>query len=186
MRVRRLSLDRFGRFSGKAFEFGPRREGADFHVILGANEAGKTTTMEGFLRLLFGFEGLKSYAFLHEKKDLRVSGVLELNGKEQSFVRLPGRRGGLRDGNENEVAETAISAHLGNLQNDEAYRNLLCLDDDTIEEGGKEIVKAKGDMGRILFSAASGVSNLSSVLESAREQAEALYKSRGSKSRMAR
>lgn len=185
MRVRRLSLDRFGRFSGKAFDFGPRREGADFHVILGANEAGKTTTMEGFLRLLFGFEGLKSYAFLHEKKDLRVSGVLELNGKEQSFVRLPGRRGGLRDGNENEVAETAISAHLGNLQDDKAYRNLLCLDDDTIEEGGKEIVKAKGDIGRILFSAASGVSNLSSVLESAREQAEALYKSRGSKSRMA-
>ena len=56
MRVRRLTLDRFGRFSGKAFEFGPRREGADFHVILGANEAGKTTTMEGFLRLLFGFD----------------------------------------------------------------------------------------------------------------------------------
>ena len=185
MRVRRLTLDRFGRFSGKAFEFGPRREGGDFHVILGANEAGKTTTMEGFLRLLFGFERSDRYAFLHAKKDLRVSGVLELNGTEQSFVRLPGRRGGLRDGNENEVAETAISAHLGNLQNDEAYRNLLCLDDDTIEEGGKEIVNAGGDIGRILFSATSGVANLSSVLEAARKQAEGLYKSRGSKSRMA-
>ena len=185
MRVRRLSLDRFGRFSGKAFEFGPRREGADFHVILGANEAGKTTTMEGFLRLLFGFERSEPYAFLHEKKDLRVSGVLELNGKEQTFVRLPGRTGGLLDGNGTQVIQTAISAHLGDLQDDKAYRNLLCLDDDTIEKGGEEIVNAEGDIGRILFSATAGVANLSSVLGAAREQAEGLYRSRGSKTRMA-
>ena len=184
MRVRRLTLDRFGRFSGKAFEFGPRREGADFHVILGANEAGKTTTMEGFLRLLFGFDRSEKYAFLHDKKDLKVSGVLELNGTEQSFVRLPRSSGGLRDGKGAEVIETAISAHLGNLQQD-AYRNLLCLDDDTIEKGGEEIANAKGEIGSILFSASSGVANLTSVLEAAREQAEGLYKSRGSKSRMA-
>ena len=184
MRVRRLTLDRFGRLSGKAFEFGPRREGADFHVILGANEAGKTTTMEGFLRLLFGFDRSEKYAFLHDKKDLKVSGVLELNGTEQGFVRLPGGRGGLRDGKGAEVIETAISAHLGNLQQD-AYRNLLCLDDDTIEKGGEEIANAKGEIGSILFSASSGVANLTSVLEAAREQAEGLYKSRGSKSRMA-
>ena len=184
MRVRRLSLDRFGRFSGKAFEFGPRREGADFHVILGANEAGKTTTMEGFLRLLFGFERDDRYAFLHAKKDLRVSGVLELNGTEQSFVRLPGKSGGLRDGKGAEVIETAISAHLGNLQQD-AYRNLLCLDDNTIEKGGEEIANAKGEIGNILFSASSGVANLTSVLEAARKQAEDLYKSRGRTNRMA-
>ena len=184
MRVRRLSLDRFGRFSGKAFEFGPRREGADFHVILGANEAGKTTTMEGFLRLLFGFERSEPYAFLHEKKDLRVSGVLELNGTEQDFVRLHGSSGGLLDGKGTEVIETAISAHLGNLQQD-AYRNLLCLDDDTIEKGGEEIANAEGDIGRILFSATAGLANLSSVLGAAREQAEELYKSRGSKNRVA-
>ena len=184
MRVRRLTLDRFGRFSGKAFEFGPRREGADFHVILGANEAGKTTTMEGFLRLLFGFDWSEKYAFLHDKKDLKVSGVLELNGTEQDFVRLPGKSGGLLDGKGTEVIETAISAHLGNLQQD-AYRNLLCLDDDTIEKGGEEIVDAKGDIGRILFSASAGVANLSSVLGAAREQAEELYKSRGSKNRVA-
>ena len=186
MRVRRLSLDRFGRFSGKAFDFGPLREGADFHVILGANEAGKTTTMEGFLRLLFGFDRSEKYAFLHEKKDLKVSGVLELNGTEQSFVRLPGRSGGLLDGNGAEIIETAISAYLGNLQDDKAYRNLLCLDDDTIEEGGKEIVDAKGDIGRILFSATAGIANLSSVLGAAREQAEGLYKKGGSKNRMAK
>ena len=185
MRVRRLSLDRFGRFSGKAFDFGPPREGADFHVIFGANEAGKTTTMEGFLRLLFGFERSDPYAFLHETRDLCVSGVLELNGTEQSFVRLPGRGGGLLDGDGVEVIGAAISAHLGDLQDDKAYRNLLCLDDETIEEGGKAIVNAEGDIGHILFAATSGVANLSSVLGAAREQAEALYKSRGTKSRMA-
>ena len=71
MRLRNLSLDRFGRFTGKTYDFGPASASGDFHVIYGPNEAGKTTTMEGFLRLLYGFPHQDSYGFQHQRKNLK-------------------------------------------------------------------------------------------------------------------
>ena len=42
MRIERLDLTRYGRFSDYAIDFGPRPEsGPDFHVVYGLNEAGK-------------------------------------------------------------------------------------------------------------------------------------------------
>ena len=184
MRVRRLSLDRFGHLKDLVFDFGAQREASDFHVILGANEAGKTTTMEGYLRLLFGFPRNEPYAFQYERKNLRVSGVLELNEEERSFTRLSQSRSNLLDDHGNPVSETAISSHLAALDID-SYRKLLCLDDETIEQGGEEIANAKGEVGRILFSASSGVADLTSALEAARIEAEEIYKKRGRTTRMA-
>ena len=184
MRMRRLSLERFGHLKDKVLDFGAQREDTDFHVILGVNEAGKTTAMEGYLRLLFGFPRNEPYAFQYERKNLRVSGVLELNGEEQNFTRLPESRSNLLDGNGTPISETAISSHLAALDID-TYRKLLCLDDETIEEGGEEIANAKGNVGRILFSASSGVADLTLVLETARSEAEEIYKKRGRTTRMA-
>lgn len=55
MRIEQLSLAFFGHFTSKALEFGKAGQASDFHVIYGSNEAGKTTTMEAYLRLLYGF-----------------------------------------------------------------------------------------------------------------------------------
>lgn len=51
MRLRRLSLDRFGHFTGHTLKFGVPGAHPDFHIVHGPNEAGKTTTMEAALRL---------------------------------------------------------------------------------------------------------------------------------------
>ena len=55
MRLQRLSLDRFGHFTDRHFDFGSASDGHDFHIIYGPNETGKTTTMEAVLRLFYGF-----------------------------------------------------------------------------------------------------------------------------------
>ncbi len=186
MRLRHLNLEFFGGFAGKEFDFGPRRdEGApDFHVIYGPNEAGKTTTMEGYLRLLYGFPHREPYDFLHQRKNLRVSGLLDIDGTETAFTRLPTRDPSLRDANGQELPSSALQAHLGGLS-EEDYRNLLCLDDLTIEKGGEEITRAKGDIGRLLFSAAAGISELSEVLDGVRAEADGLYRKRASTTRLA-
>ncbi|WP_116598975.1 ATP-binding protein [Primorskyibacter marinus] len=185
IRLRRLDLELFGQFSGKSYDFGPRLEGApDFHLIHGPNEAGKTTTMEGFLRLLYGFPLREPYAFQHDRKTLRISGVLDLGDAEIGLTRLPTRNANLVDAQGKALPEQVLAAHLGGLGLDD-YRNLLCLDDETIERGGEEIASAKGDIGRLLFSAAAGISDLTEVLDSVRARAEALYKKRSSKTRMA-
>jgi uncharacterized protein YhaN len=186
IRLRQLDLELFGRFTGKRFDFGPRKTAGipDFHVVYGPNEAGKTTTMEGFLRLLYGFPHREPYDFLHQRKNLRVSGILEIEGTETAFVRLPTRDPSLRDVRGQELPNNALQAHLSGLS-EEDYRNLLCLDDLTIEKGGEEITRAKGDIGRLLFSAAAGISELSNVLDKVREEADGLYRRRASSTRLA-
>jgi uncharacterized protein YhaN len=186
MRLRKLDLELFGGFTGRSFDFGPRREDGipDFHVIYGPNEAGKTTTMEGYLRLLFGFPHREPYDFLHQRKNLRVSGLLDIDGTETAITRLPTRDPSLRDAHGQELPNSALQAHLSGLS-EEDYRNLLCLDDLTIEKGGEEITRAKGDIGRLLFSAAAGISELSDVLDGVRAEADSLYRKRASTTRLA-
>ena len=184
MRIQRLTLDLFGQFADKSYDFGAGPQDSDFHVIYGPNEAGKTTTMEGFLRLLYGFPARDPYSFLHQRKYLRISAVIEAAGATQALTRLPVRVGDLVDENGVALHETAISQHLTGLSI-EGYRNLLCLDDATIEKGGAEIANSKGETGRLLFSAAAGVSDLSDVLAHVDEQAGEIYRKGGTKSEIA-
>ncbi|SFR32213.1 Uncharacterized protein YhaN [Yoonia tamlensis] len=185
MRLRSLSLDLFGHFAGKSYDFGAALQGApDFHIIYGPNEAGKTTTMEAYLRLLYGFDARESYDFQHQRKNLRVSGRFETAQGDLALTRLPTRNASLQDAHGTPLPEAAIAAHLGGLGADD-YRKLLCLDDDTIERGGDEIANSQGDIGRLLFSAAAGVSDLTAVLDGVDAQANALFLKRSSKSEMA-
>lgn len=184
MRLKRLSLDFFGHFTGKVFDFGKADQDSDFHVIYGTNEAGKTTTMEAYLRLLYGFPRREPYGFQHQRQNLQVSGLLEIEGEAHSFTRLPSRNGNLRGESDAVLPETAVTSFLAGLSLDD-YRSLLCLDDDTIEKGGEDIANAKGDIGRLLFQAAAGVADLNAVLERARTEKNDIYKKHGTNSRVA-
>ncbi len=184
MRIRSLSLDFFGHFTDQTYDFGPRADGGDFHIIYGRNEAGKSTTMEAFLRLLYKFPARDPYDFRHQRKNLRVSGVMDIDGTSQAFTRLPTRGDNLLDGAGQPLPEHVLATQLGGLSLED-YRNLLCLDDETIESGGQEIANAKGDIGRLLFSAAAGIADLSGVLEQAQAQAKSLHLKNSKSSQMA-
>lgn len=178
MRLQTLDLIRFGHFTDRRFDFGAKPEGADFHIIYGRNEAGKTTTMEGLLRLLYGFRPRNEpYEFRHQRANLRVGATMEIAGVVRSFVRIASGRATLLDGNGAVLPETALSQCLGGLTESD-YRNLLCLDDATIERGGEEIVQARGDTGRLLFAAAAGLSDLSHILDTLRREADAIWAGR--------
>ena len=182
MRLQRLGLEFFGHFTDKWLDFGDRPDGgSDFHLVYGSNEAGKTTVMEGYLRLLYGFRHIEPYDFKHKRPNLKVSATLMLEDGIRKFTRLPGRNNSLVDQSGTTVPETALQGVLSGLAIDD-YRKLLCLDDATIEDGGDEIANSKGDIGRLLFSAAAGVSDLSEVLDTVDKRCGDLYKKGGSKS----
>ena len=186
IRIEQLDLEFFGHFTNKQFDFGKSEsDSADFHIIYGVNEAGKTTFMESYLRLLYGFlPRNEPYAFRHGRANLQVSALLQLDGDVRRFQRKSTARNSLVDELGNVLPEASLQAHLGGLAMDD-YRKLLCIDDDSIDKGGEEIVNSRGDIGTLLFSAAAGISDLWQVLESAREKAEAIHKPRGSKTRLA-
>ena len=182
MRLRHLNLETFGHFTDRTLDFGAAPQGgSDFHIVFGRNEAGKTTLMEGYLRLLYGFPLNEPYAFKHQRPNLRVGGVLDIDGVEHALTRLPKRSGNLVDAGGQRVPDGLLGNALRGLSQKE-YQQLLCLDDETIEAGGEEITKSKGDIGKLLFSAAAGISDLSQVLEEVRSANRQIYLKGGSKS----
>ncbi len=186
MRLRKLDLTRFGHFTGRDFDFGSKKPGrSDFHVIYGPNESGKSTLMEGYLRLLYGFLHQEPFAFKHPANTLQIGGKIEIDGRIVDLVRIKRIHNSLLDQHGDPVPETILQAPLSGLASDD-YRNMFCLDDHTIEAGGKEILQSKGDIGTLLFSAASGLGNLSAVMDRVRDQADAFYRKGASKTKYAR
>ena len=174
MRIARLDLTRYGKFTGQSIDFGPRRPDApDFHIIYGPNESGKSTTLAAWLDLLFGIgadlrrgEKRKSYNFLHADASLTIGATLELQTGMREFVRT---KRSLLDGAGRPLAEGALSGELGGLDR-AAYQAMFSLDDETIESGGDSILQSKGELGEMLFSASAGLPDLSRRLAAVRDE----------------
>ena len=66
MRLNRLDLTRYGKFTDHSIDFGSAAAGGcDLHIVYGPNEAGKSTLFSAWLDLLFGIGAQSSYNFLH-------------------------------------------------------------------------------------------------------------------------
>lgn len=178
MRLRRLDLTRYGKFTDYSIEFGARREGEpDLHVIYGPNEAGKSTTFSALLDLLFGIGSQSAFGFLHPYATMRIGAALELNGETREFARIKRPQNSLLDADDRPLPEAAIRAEIGGIERD-AYRTMFSLDDETLEKGGESILASKGDLGQLLFSASAGLAHLSHKLVDLRAEAEGFYKFR--------
>lgn len=179
MRLRRLDLARFGRFTDNHIDFGDREEGRpDLHVVYGPNEAGKSTAFAAYLDLLFGI-GLKSpYDFLHPSSTMRIGGVLETAGTLREVARIKARQNSLLDAQGQPILEAAILGELGGIDR-AGYRAMFSLDDETLETGGNSILESKGDLGQLLFSASAGVAALSASLAALRSETDTFYKFKG-------
>ncbi|MER9856294.1 MULTISPECIES: AAA family ATPase [unclassified Mesorhizobium] len=176
MRLRRLDLIRYGKFTDRTIDFGSKPEsGPDLHIVFGLNEAGKSTALSGYLDLLFGIEERSRYNFLHEYSAMRIGGVLELGGAEHTFTRTKQRTNSLLNATGQPVSEMAISAHLAGLSRD-AYETMFSLDDETLEAGGKSILESRGDLGKLLFTASAGLGHASDTLSVLETEADRLYR----------
>jgi uncharacterized protein YhaN len=185
MRLRRLDLTRYGKFTETSIDFGPRQGGKpDLHVIYGLNEAGKSTALSGYLDLLFGIEERSRYGFLHPYATMEVGAALEFGGKIHDLKRAKQRGNSLRDGRGEVVSEALLGAPLAGLTRD-AYRMMFSLDDQTLEDGGNAILESKGDLGELLFSASTGLADLSSTLEAIGTEADAIFRKRASSTQIA-
>lgn len=186
MRLRRLDLVRYGKFSDRTIDFGPKpHSGPDFHVVFGLNEAGKSTALSGYLDLLYGIEERSRYNFLHEYSAMRVGGVLELGGEEHTFSRTKQRNNSLLNALGQPISDLAITAHLAGLSR-EAYQTMFSLDDETLEAGGKAILESRGDLGKLLFTASAGLAHVNDTLLALEAEADGLYRKQAHGTELAR
>jgi len=179
MRLRRLDLIRYGKFTDGVIDFGAAKPGVpDLHIVYGLNEAGKSTALSAYLDLLFGIENTSRYGFLHPYASMQVGGRLEFSGGEHDLVRVKTRANSLLDGKGQPINEALLSVPLAGLTR-ETYRTMFSLDDQTLEDGGNAIIASKGELGELLFAASTGLADLGSMLTQVRDGADAIYKQRG-------
>lgn len=185
MRLKRLDLTRYGKFTDHAIDFGEATPGSpDLHIVYGLNEAGKSTAFSAYLDLLFGIPERSSYNFQHAYNVMQIGGALEFDGKAHELVRLKQRTNALLDGRGQPVNEALLSSALGGLTR-ASYRTMFSLDEHTLRDGGEAIVESKGDLGELLFSASAGLADVSRVLSAALEEAQQFHKKRARNTQLA-
>lgn len=183
MRLRRLDLTRYGRFTDDKIDFG-EAGGTDLHIVFGPNEAGKTTVFNAYLDLLYGIKPNSPYGFKHPYSTMQIGAALEFGGIARQFVRLKRQTNSLFDANGEPIAEAAIAQELGAVTRS-SYQEMFSLDDETLEEGGENISRSKGNLGELLFAATAGLSAIGESLAAVKTDYERFYRPQASKIELA-
>ncbi len=209
MRIRELRLLRYGKFTDRllALPHAPQ----DIHLVVGANEAGKSTMRRALSDWLFGFP-MRSTGmdFLHPRQDLRLGGIIEDNtaSREEhssdqnaatdstetgassdgqirslNFERCKAQKNTLRTPTDEPLPDSTLHEWLGSLQADE-FRRMYALDHATLVEGSESILQASDDIGRMLFQAAAGIEHLGDALKALQQEADSLWAPRKSGNRI--
>ena len=180
MRIDRLDLTAYGGFTDRSLDLsaGPHR----FHLVVGDNETGKSTTLRAITSLLYGFEHLSIDDYVHSGTNLRVGArLVGGDGRAVEVVRKKGRKRTLLTPDEkDEVDESVMTSLLGGVSRED-FKTRFGLSHDELVRGGASIVEGKGDLGEILFAAGAGVGQLRTIRASLEESARELFKSGGSK-----
>ena len=183
MRFDRLDILRYGVLTDRVLAFRPD---AGLHVIYGPNEAGKSSALSAISDLLFGFPNAAEYSFLHDPASLRVGAkITARDGETLSFRRRRGRKNTLLAASEGEDAlpEDILARFLGTLSR-EVFERAFGLDSASLRAGGETMLKSGGEIGSLLFSAASGLTGLSDLRRQFEAEADGIYAPRKSKDRL--
>jgi uncharacterized protein YhaN len=181
MKILNLELLAYGPFTRQSLAFSVN--GYGLHLIYGPNEAGKSTTLRALRRLLYGIPSSCDDDFIHPAADLRIGAVLEDERGQLACIRRKGNKsakGNLRAADDETILDASrLDEMLGGLDED-AFCRRFGIDYKELVAGGKQVVAGEGDLGQILFAAASGVADLGEVLRRLDEDEEEIFKPRGS------
>lgn len=177
MRLERLDLIRYGRFTDRSLAL-PRAE-RDFHLIVGPNEAGKSTVRAAVLDLLYGIPKNTLHAFLHAMPEMRLGARLSQGGQALTLQRVKGNKQTLRDAADQPLPDDALAPYLGSTDRD-FFSQMFGLDHERLVKGGHSILSASNDLGQILFQSAAGIAGLGAVRDALEDEADKLWSRRKS------
>lgn len=175
MRIERLDLTRFGIFTDRSLDLTAR----GLHVVVGANEAGKTTAMQAIRQLLYGIPERSDYGFVHPGPSMAIGArLMGDDGEHLEIVRLKKRKDPLRDASDRPIEANELARFLHNTP-EQVFVNLFTIGHEEISEGGRELLDLDGEVGTAIFGVRSGNLPLGSVLTALDSRTEELFTSRG-------
>jgi uncharacterized protein YhaN len=172
VRLERLQLAPYGRFADRALSFRPD---AALHVVLGANESGKTTTLAAIGDLMFGFPARTTYGFAHDQSALRVAGLFRLgDGSAIEIRRRKGNKNTLVDAADRPISEDALRRALGAIDR-KTFESEFGLTARALREGGEALLRAGGGLAETLAASSAGLGALSRLRDKIAAEADALF-----------
>ena len=178
MRIQSLRIGCYGHFRDVELPF----EGDGVQMIIGPNEAGKSTLLEFVRELLFGFAPRTPYAFAATRKN-PVEGAATLLMRDGSRVELNRRKGNKNtvsatiEGRKGTLDEAGFDALLGHAS-DNLFRSIFAFGLDALAAGEKML----GDQSvkSVLFGGGSdgGGANPKKVIEALDAEAGKLFAER--------
>ena len=184
MKIEQIDLKAYGHFTNRRLALAG---GANFHIICGPNEAGKTTLWRAINGALFGIPERSQDTFLHDSKKLRIGLQLKsASGEQLALMRRKGRVNTLlrydpSTGEElaDAIPDDRLREWLGGLSQG-LFLAMFSLDHDALVRGGEALAQGKGDAGESLFEAGAGLTSIRTLRAKLDREAEALFKPRAS------
>ena len=182
MRIERLDLIRYGRFTDASLEM-PEGQ-PDIHFVVGPNEAGKSTLVEALGDLLFGIPQRSTQDFRHKYASMRLGAVLEADQQRLEVRRRKGFKNTLLGPDDASIAagEQALEPYRGSASRD-FFERMFSLDHERLRRGGRAILEDRDEVGSMLFSAGSAIQDLQGRLRALDEEASSLWSHRRSAKR---
>jgi uncharacterized protein YhaN len=172
MRFHRLDLIKYGKFSDRSLELPAAKQ--DFHLIVGPNEAGKSTLRSAIVDLLFGIPARSLQSFLHPLNELRLGAHISNASGVLEFQRAKAPKQSLRSPLEAVLPDTVLTPFLGTADRS-FYDQMFGLDHTRLVSGGNSILNAESDIGQILFQSAAGVASLGKIRDALVAEANKLW-----------
>jgi uncharacterized protein YhaN len=180
MRFNRLDLIRYGKFTDRSIEFPAKKQ--DFHLIVGPNEAGKSTLRSAIVDLLFGIPTRSLLSFLHPLNELRLGADISNTSGTLEFHRTKALKQTLRSPLDTVLTDTTLIRFVGTADRN-FFDQMFGLDHTRLVSGGNSILNAQSDVGQILFQSAAGVASLGKIRDALAAEADKLWASRKSSDR---
>lgn len=174
MKLLGLDLLRWGPFSDLNLDFSSPTRG--LHVVLGSNEAGKSTTLRAITGLFYGIPGNTSDDHRHKPDELRLGGrIAAEDGNELVFLRRKGKKGHtLKTPQGEAMDEERLRKFLGNIEENQ-FKMMFGLSHERLVEGGHALVEGKGDLGESLYGAGLGQAGVSVLLRKLGQKADEIF-----------
>ena len=180
MKIEKLIFERYGPFSDRELSFHPE---AALHVVLGANEAGKTSALSGIADFIFGFGGRTAYDFKYDSQMLRSGGRLRhSNGSIITARRRKGNKNTLIDGKDAPLADDVLDPFTAGISR-ETFLREFGLTAQALRHGGAELLDAGGRLAETLAASSAGMSGLSAIAAQLKFEAEERFGTRKSPSK---
>jgi uncharacterized protein YhaN len=183
MRIDELRLMAFGPFTDLSLDLSGGRQG--FHLIYGANEAGKSSALRALRYLLYGVPERSTDNFIHPYSKMRLGAAIRSSkGEVFEFIRRKGRVNTLRTADDDSLLEeTDLQQHLSGV-NADLFVTMFGIGHEDLVQGGQDIIRGGGEVGRLVFSAGSGIVNLREIQNDIQEKADQLFRPSGQKQKI--